>query len=129
MEEEESAQRQQRLNQSLAKAKSKRQLAWELLKKNRNPEYVALRYGYPVSLMREALAKLEQMEADSGKPEKIELRSGKVVPNPSIGGGSDFTRAGDALPKAFNRQALAVEPEESDPIDPPDSQPTPEPLQ
>lgn len=39
-----------------------RELAWELLKVTRNPEYVALRYGYPISTMREALAKIPKEE-------------------------------------------------------------------
>lgn len=36
----------------------RRRLAWESLKNTRNPEYVALRYGFTVQAMREALAKL-----------------------------------------------------------------------
>lgn len=44
-------------------ARSKRLLAWELLKQTRNPEYVALRYGYPVETMRKALEKIPSPNA------------------------------------------------------------------
>lgn len=40
----------------------RRRLAWESLKNTRNPEYVALRYGFTVTAMREALAKLPDEE-------------------------------------------------------------------
>ena len=42
--------------------KQRRKWAWELLKNTRNPEYVALRYDFPVSVMREALAKMPDEE-------------------------------------------------------------------
>jgi hypothetical protein len=41
-------------------AKSKRELAWELLKQTRNPTYVAMRYGYSIAAMEEALKKVPQ---------------------------------------------------------------------
>ena len=40
----------------------RRKLAWELLKNTRNPEYVALRYEFPVQAMRDALAKMPDEE-------------------------------------------------------------------
>ena len=39
-------------------SEARRRAAWELLKDTRNPEYVALRYDYPVETMRKALAKI-----------------------------------------------------------------------
>jgi len=39
-------------------ARSKKRNAFELLKQTRNPEYVALRYGYPVEDLRKALEKI-----------------------------------------------------------------------
>lgn len=39
-------------------APTKRELAWQLLKSTRNPEYVALRYGYTIAQMRAALETL-----------------------------------------------------------------------
>lgn len=36
-------------------APTKRELAWKLLKQTRNPEYVAMRYGYTIKQMRDAL--------------------------------------------------------------------------
>lgn len=41
-------------------AKSRRQLAWDLLKESRNPAYVALRYGYSIQEMEQALEKIPQ---------------------------------------------------------------------
>lgn len=43
-------------------ALTRRQLAWQALKHTRNPEYVAIRYGYDVDTMREALAKIPEQE-------------------------------------------------------------------
>ena len=40
----------------------RRRLAWELLKQTRNPEYVALRYDFPVANMRAALEQLPDEE-------------------------------------------------------------------
>jgi len=40
-------------------AKSKRELAWDLLKQTRNPTYVAMRYGYTVQQMERALEKMK----------------------------------------------------------------------
>ena len=40
------------------KSLTHRELAWALLKETRNPEYVALRYGYPIEKMREALGRI-----------------------------------------------------------------------
>ena len=48
-------------------ALSKRELAWALLKQTRNPQYVAARYGYTVTQMTEALAKLESQENENKK--------------------------------------------------------------
>ena len=41
-------------------AKSRRELAWDLLKETRNPTYVAMRYGYSIAQMEEALAKIPE---------------------------------------------------------------------
>lgn len=46
------------MSEVVKEAKPKRELAWLLLKQTRNPEYVALRYGYNVETMREALKKI-----------------------------------------------------------------------
>lgn len=58
--------------ESYKAAKSKRELAWELLQASRNPLYVSLRYDYPLQLMEEALAKIIEREsakaADGDKP-------------------------------------------------------------
>jgi hypothetical protein len=40
----------------------RRRLAWELLKQTRNPEYVALRYDFPVANMRAALEQIPDQE-------------------------------------------------------------------
>ena len=39
-------------------ALTRRELAWQALKETRNPQYVALRYDYPLETMQAALAKL-----------------------------------------------------------------------
>ena len=41
-------------------SKARKRLAWELLQDTRNPEYVALRYGYPVEDLRKALATIPE---------------------------------------------------------------------
>lgn len=43
-------------------SQARRRAAWELLQDTRNPEYVALRYGYPIETMREALKKIPEPE-------------------------------------------------------------------
>lgn len=39
-------------------SEARRAIAWQALKETRNPEYVAMRYNFPVSKMRDALAKI-----------------------------------------------------------------------
>jgi len=51
--------------ESYKAAKSKRELAWELLKVSRNPLYVSLRYEYSLIVMEEALEKLIERESDT----------------------------------------------------------------
>lgn len=40
------------------KSLTHRELAWELLKQTRNPEYVSARYGFPVNVLKKALEKM-----------------------------------------------------------------------
>ena len=49
-------------NNGLPPYEERRRLAWELLKETRNPEYVALRYEFPVANMRAALEKIPDEE-------------------------------------------------------------------
>jgi len=51
--------------------KARRALAWELLKQTRNPEYVALRYEYPIDTMREALKRIPEHEPIYNKLQRI----------------------------------------------------------
>ena len=64
----------------------RRKWAWELLKNTRNPEYVALRYDFPVSAMREALAKLPDEEPLwkrlQGEKNRVKKKGGTVKPPP-----------------------------------------------
>lgn len=61
---EREAARREQVRKSLESAKPRRVLAWELLKQSRNPTYVAMRYGYTVAAMEEALRELERREAE-----------------------------------------------------------------
>lgn len=45
-------------------APTRRELAWALLKQTRNAAYVAMRYGYDISIMEEALERLPPPETD-----------------------------------------------------------------
>lgn len=51
------------LERAKQNARTRRQLAWELLQQTRNPKYVALRYGYPIETMEKALEKVPEKPA------------------------------------------------------------------
>lgn len=57
-------------------APTRRELAWTLLKQTRNPVYVAMRYGYPIDTMREALEKIP----DEKIPKKRKIHNAAATP-------------------------------------------------
>lgn len=69
----------ERLQEARGRAKTRRELAWELLKASRNPAYVALRYGYPLCVMEEALKKIPPPEPAHvpGRANGARARQGK----------------------------------------------------
>lgn len=75
-------------------------LAWEALKNTRNPEFVAIKYGFPVDDLRKALEKLPHE-----KPMFRRLVEDSVTPRrPS------FKRPGELLPETLQRETVPREP-------------------
>lgn len=75
-------------------------LAWEALKQTRNPEFVSIRYGFPVEDLRKALEKL---------PNEIPMF--KRLAKPSASPRSElFDRPRDLLPPAIQSETLPREP-------------------
>lgn len=75
----------------LLKSKARRALAWDALRTTRNPEYVAVRYNYPVKTMRDALAKIPETETVYQVLQKRKHPLANTVSGP--------TRARDLLPE------------------------------
>lgn len=71
--------------------RERRRLAWELLKSTRNPDYVALRYGYPVETMRAALEKIPKEQ----KPTRRSPAAARVH--------STIKRARELIPETLRR--------------------------
>jgi hypothetical protein len=69
-------------------AKTRRELAWELLKQTRNAPYVALRYGYDIETMEAALEKIPTSSEPRGKANNSDKRKH-----------SPLKRARDLLPE------------------------------
>ena len=81
-------------------ALTKRELAWNALKQTRNPDYVAVRYGFPVETMRQALEKIP----DNRVPQPATSRH-----NSAVGRNAEMLTAGDALPGITQRSRIPGE--------------------
>lgn len=80
---------------------TRRQLAWELLKQTRNPQYVAARYDFPLETMERALEKIPE-------PKPIEKR--RMYKPPARSDDSSLKRASELIPE----MARSREPGEDD---------------
>ncbi len=80
------------LDQFAKTALSKKELAWESLKETRNPEYVSLRFGYPVEDLRKALEKIPDAEPLNKRLAGLERKHYAKRANTAL------KRASDVLP-------------------------------
>jgi len=83
---------------SRTKLPTRRELAWQLLKETRNPEYVALRYGYPVETMRAALEKIPNEKSVYQKEQERRRRQHTAARSHS-----SLKRASELVPENVRR--------------------------
>ena len=76
-----------------------RELAWEALKQTRNPEFVSVRYGFPVEDLRKALEKLPD--------EQPMFR--RLADHSAKNGRENFRRPNDLLPPIAQRERVPGE--------------------
>lgn len=74
-------------------------LAWAALKQTRNPEFVSIRYGFPVEDLRKALEKLPNEE-----PMFRRLAKPSAAPRSKL-----FDRPRDLLPETVSRERIPGE--------------------
>lgn len=85
-------------------APTRRELAWELLKQTRNPEYVSMRYEFPLEQMRAALEKIPD-----AKPTTLTKRA-ELLGNVSAATRPEFfSRPGALLPEVISRERIPGE--------------------
>lgn len=85
-------------------APTKRALAWELLKQTRNPQYVAMRYDYPLETMERALESIPEEKT------VYQQTHGRRNSPPARTDDSSLKRASESIPE----MARTREPGEDD---------------